>query len=73
MAIWCHGGRGLLMAYCLVTGACNDMPIFQRKILPSKYHVPTSYIYIAAYSGAHGSVVVKALCYKPEGCGFETR
>jgi hypothetical protein len=23
--------------------------------------------------GAHGSVVVKALCYKPEGRGFETR
>jgi hypothetical protein len=23
--------------------------------------------------GARGSVVVKALCYKPEGCGFETR
>jgi hypothetical protein len=24
-------------------------------------------------SGARGSVVVKALCYKPEGRGFETR
>jgi hypothetical protein len=24
-------------------------------------------------TGASGSVVVKALCYKPEGCGFETR
>jgi hypothetical protein len=23
--------------------------------------------------GAHGSVVVKALCYKPEGRGSETR
>jgi hypothetical protein len=23
--------------------------------------------------GARGSVVVKALCYKPEGRGFETR
>jgi hypothetical protein len=23
--------------------------------------------------GAHGSVVVKALCYKPGGRGFETR
>jgi hypothetical protein len=23
--------------------------------------------------GARGSVVVKALCYKPEGPGFETR
>jgi hypothetical protein len=25
------------------------------------------------YMGARGSVVVKALCYKPEGRGFETR
>jgi hypothetical protein len=24
-------------------------------------------------NGARGSVVVKALCYKPEGRGFETR
>jgi hypothetical protein len=24
-------------------------------------------------SGARGSIVVKALCYKPEGRGFETR
>jgi hypothetical protein len=23
--------------------------------------------------GAHGSVVVKTLCYKPEGRGFDTR
>jgi hypothetical protein len=25
------------------------------------------------HTGVRGSVVVKALCYKPEGCGFETR
>jgi polyphosphate kinase len=25
------------------------------------------------YRGARGSVVVKALCYKPEGRGFDTR
>jgi hypothetical protein len=24
-------------------------------------------------NGAHGSVVVKALCYKPEGRGFDTQ
>jgi hypothetical protein len=28
---------------------------------------------IRPYTGARGSVVVKALCYKPEGRGFETR
>jgi hypothetical protein len=28
---------------------------------------------ITPYKGAHGSIVVKALCYKPEGHGFETR
>jgi hypothetical protein len=32
------------------------------------------YIYIYIYvPGARGSVVVKALCYKPEGRGFDTR
>jgi hypothetical protein len=29
--------------------------------------------YIIGGTGARGSVVVKALCYKPEGRGFETR
>jgi hypothetical protein len=31
------------------------------------------YIYIYIYMGARGSVVVKALCYKSEDRGFETR
>jgi hypothetical protein len=30
-------------------------------------------IIITIIMGARGSVVVKALCYKPEGRGFETR
>jgi hypothetical protein len=29
--------------------------------------------FLTEYIGARGSVVVKALCYKPEGHGFETR
>jgi hypothetical protein len=29
--------------------------------------------HISVYSGARGSVVVKALCYKPEGRGFDSR
>jgi hypothetical protein len=34
----------------------------------------TSYIYLKYISGgARGSIVFKALCYKPEGHGFETR
>jgi hypothetical protein len=28
---------------------------------------------LPVYVGARGSVVVKALCYKPEGRGFDTR
>jgi hypothetical protein len=28
---------------------------------------------IQSITGARGSVVVKALCYKPEGRGFDTR
>jgi hypothetical protein len=32
------------------------------------------FIYLLiVYLGARGSVVVKALCYKPEGRGFDTR
>jgi hypothetical protein len=29
--------------------------------------------YLNDYEGTRGSVVVKALCYKPEDCGFDTR
>jgi hypothetical protein len=29
--------------------------------------------FVSSKEGARGSVVVKALCYKPEGRGFETR
>jgi hypothetical protein len=32
-----------------------------------------NYLTIIAGMGARGSLVVKALCYKPEGSGFETR
>jgi hypothetical protein len=31
------------------------------------------YIYIYIYAGARGTVVVKAVCYKLEGRGFETQ
>jgi hypothetical protein len=31
------------------------------------------YTYIYIYTGARGSVVVKALCYKPEGRGIASR
>jgi hypothetical protein len=32
-----------------------------------------TFIYIYRYRGQRGSVVVKALYYKPEGRGFDTR
>jgi hypothetical protein len=32
-----------------------------------------TFYFFTFYIGARGSVVVKALCYKPEGRGFETR
>jgi hypothetical protein len=41
----------------------------------SKYTLYMVNILICIYpfeTGAHGSVVVKALYYKPEGCGFST-
>jgi hypothetical protein len=34
------------------------------------YHI---FIALPILMGAHGSVVVKALCYKPEGHGFKSR
>jgi hypothetical protein len=33
----------------------------------------TNFRFLLLLDGAHGSVVVKTLCYKPEGCEFETR
>jgi hypothetical protein len=33
----------------------------------------TEHFICIKYNEAHGSIVVKALCYKPEGRGFETR
>jgi hypothetical protein len=30
-------------------------------------------VIVTSLKGTRGSVVVKALCYKPEGRGFETR
>jgi hypothetical protein len=44
----------------------TDWPTVGRKLTATA----TIYIYIR---GASGSVVIKVLYYKPEGCGFETR
>jgi hypothetical protein len=35
-------------------------------------NIQNYYIYNYIKRAAYGSVMVKALCYKPEGCGFET-
>jgi hypothetical protein len=43
---------------------------FMVKCLRS--HIATfHFLYLTHFNGARGSVVVKALCYKPEGRGFE--
>jgi hypothetical protein len=34
---------------------------------------PNNFDFLPLIYGARGSIVVKALCYKPEGYGFETR
>jgi hypothetical protein len=45
----------------------NNEPVRIRKQMIVVY-------FLTLYKlGARGSVVVKALCYKPEGRGFETR
>jgi hypothetical protein len=46
-----------------------SQPVASRILLSSVELVSYSY----SRFGARGSVVVKALCHKPEGRGFETR
>jgi hypothetical protein len=42
--------------------------------LPGNYFAITKYMFIPSIlAGARGSVVVKALCCKPEGRGFKSR
>jgi hypothetical protein len=51
------------------------MIAIQLKVLKNLFN-RVSVFNIKSYSiliGARGRVVVKALCYKPEGRGFETR
>jgi hypothetical protein len=56
----------------------NDGPIYSCSVKNYRYTrcfkmiVTTLRAYIILWS-AHGSAVVKALCYKPEGGGFDTR
>jgi hypothetical protein len=46
---------------------------FERLVtMRALYHF-TIFHYILEATGARGTVVVKALCYKPEGRGFDTR
>jgi hypothetical protein len=49
----------------------GDKPVFPLVVIFSHYNNVYNYrIYII---GARSTLVVKALCYKPEGLGFETR
>jgi hypothetical protein len=52
--------------YSMITASlgCNEM---------NYTTVTRSNVTIQTALGARGNVVVKVLCYKPEGCGFETR
>jgi hypothetical protein len=51
----------------------DDNVFEELLLLREKLNSFLNYIFILLYSGALGSVVVKALCYKPEGRGFDTR
>jgi hypothetical protein len=44
-----------------------------REAAVSHRNEPRIFGFYTPSHGARGSVVVKALCYKPEGRGFETR
>jgi hypothetical protein len=47
--------------------------IFEKNLPLEKWLFRLEYNSRLVYVGARGSVVVKALCYKPEGRGFDNR
>jgi hypothetical protein len=53
----------------------SNLDYFFLRATRSKFLRFGTYIAEISYErtcGARGSVVVKTLCYKPEGCGFDT-
>jgi hypothetical protein len=61
----------VVVATCVhsLTNAGCDIYIYKTYITHTHTYI---YIYIYIYMGARFSVVVKALCYKPEGPGFDS-
>jgi hypothetical protein len=51
----------------------EEMCIFKKCFLFIFYSKRDILCYENFLKGARGSIVVKALCYKPEGRGFDTR
>jgi hypothetical protein len=64
--------------FAAISQAVLGRPVFmqpERSLLYSRQHAIRRHSkpWIQYIKGVRGSVVVKALCYKPEGRGFETR
>jgi hypothetical protein len=62
------GRMGLQFTRTIASGPCQSSH--------SRVQVPQNsqpYLTVSYETGARGSVVVKALCYKPEGRGFDSR
>jgi hypothetical protein len=49
------------------------MPEEVKNVMPFGLEFEINYVMIIIIIEASGSIVVEALCYKPEGCGFDTR
>jgi hypothetical protein len=60
----------VMFSHC--TQSCCVQFLWHACILEAR-HVVGSFLLVQEDQGARGNVVVKALCYKPEGRGFDTR
>jgi hypothetical protein len=56
--------------FFVLSSTCNNAESNQQTKGPGTGIINVRYLKMV---GVRGSVVVKALCYKPEGRGFETR
>jgi hypothetical protein len=61
----------VLLGFCTSLLRCMHPQNYNGSMWSSLH--PSSYVSYCQFFGARGSVVVKALCYKPEGRRFDTR
>jgi hypothetical protein len=62
-----------LTAYCHIGVSDLCITLYSEVVTEGCYIIVTRNCSYRFINMAHGSIVVKALCYKLEGCGFKTR